>query len=107
MKTKILRFSALAFLLVFMVGCASLGIDTKEKKQARKVTKQKSLADGQIFEANVEEVKDINQIIAYGVLTTPGLVLNGELVCSGRVPTKTEISQFITAALDKEKKHAK
>lgn len=32
MKTRILRFSTLAFLLVFMVGCASLGIDTKEKK---------------------------------------------------------------------------
>lgn len=32
MKTRILRFSLVAFLLVFAVGCASLGIDTKEKK---------------------------------------------------------------------------
>ena len=32
MKTRILRFSLVAFLLLFVVGCASLGIDTKEKK---------------------------------------------------------------------------
>ena len=31
MKTKILRFSIVAFLLVFAVGCTTLGIDTKEK----------------------------------------------------------------------------
>jgi len=32
MEKRILRFSALTFLLLFVVGCASLGIDTKEKK---------------------------------------------------------------------------
>ena len=32
METRILRFSIVAFLLLFVVGCASLGIDTKEKQ---------------------------------------------------------------------------
>ena len=32
MKTRLLRFSIVAFLLVFVVGCASLGIETKEKQ---------------------------------------------------------------------------
>jgi len=59
------------------------------------------------IDASVEEVKDINEIIAYSILTTPGLVLNEQLVCSGRVPTKAEISQFITTARDKEAKSAK
>ncbi|UCD53900.1 MAG: TM0996/MTH895 family glutaredoxin-like protein [Dehalococcoidia bacterium] len=54
------------------------------------------------IDASIEEVKDINKIIAYQILITPGLVLNDELVCSGRVPGKTEMSQFITAALNKE-----
>lgn len=31
MKTRISRFSILTFALLFLVGCASLGIDTKEK----------------------------------------------------------------------------
>ena len=59
------------------------------------------------IDASVEEVKDINEIIAYSILTTPGLVLNEQLVCSGWVPTKAEISQFITTALDNEEKSAK
>lgn len=54
------------------------------------------------IDASIEEVKDINKIIAYQVLITPGLVLNDELVCAGRVPGKAEVSQFITAALNKE-----
>ncbi len=54
------------------------------------------------IDASMEEVKDINKVIEYQVLITPGLVLNDELVCSGRVPSKAEISQFITAALSKE-----
>ena len=54
------------------------------------------------IDASIEEVKDINKIIAYQVLITPGLVLNDELVCSGRAPGKAEMSQFITAALSKE-----
>jgi len=54
------------------------------------------------IDASIEEVKDINKIIGYQVLITPGLVLNDELVCSGRVPGKVEISQFITTALSKE-----
>lgn len=31
MEKRILRFSLAAFLLVFLVGCATLGIETKEK----------------------------------------------------------------------------
>ncbi len=54
------------------------------------------------IEATLEEVKDIKKIMKYPILTTPGLVLNEELVCSGRVPTKAEITTFITTALSKE-----
>jgi len=55
------------------------------------------------IDASIEEVTDINKIIAYRILYTPGLVLNGQLVCSGRVPTKAEVTQLITTALVKEK----
>lgn len=59
------------------------------------------------IDASIEEVKDISKIIAYQILTTPGLVLNEQLVCSGRVPTKAEISRFVTDALNNEEKHTK
>jgi small redox-active disulfide protein 2 len=56
------------------------------------------------IDASIEEVKDIKKIMEYPVLTTPGLVLNEELVCSGRIPTKAEVTQFIANALEKEER---
>lgn len=66
------------------------------EKTTREVVKELGI------DASIEEVKDINEIIAYPILFTPGLVLNGELVCSGWEPTKAEVTQFITATLAKE-----
>ena len=55
------------------------------------------------IEASFEEVKDIKKIMSYPILTTPGLVVNEEVVCSGRVPNKTEVTQLIVSALEKER----
>ena len=57
------------------------------------------------IDANVEEVKDMNKILEYPILTTPGLVVNEELVCSGRIPTKAEVTQLIMNALAKGETH--
>jgi small redox-active disulfide protein 2 len=54
------------------------------------------------IDASIEEVKDIKKIMEYPILTTPGLVINEKLVCSGRVPSKAEVNTFITTALTKE-----
>jgi len=54
------------------------------------------------IDASIEEVKDVKKIIEYPILTTPGLVINEELVSSGRVLTKAEVTSFITTALTKE-----
>lgn len=54
------------------------------------------------IDATVEEVKDMSKIIAYNVLTTPGLIINEQVVSSGKVPTKTEVMQLVINALAKE-----
>jgi hypothetical protein len=54
------------------------------------------------IEANIEEVRDIKKIMEYPILATPGLVIDEKLVCFGRVPTKAEVTTFITTALAKE-----
>jgi len=54
------------------------------------------------IDAKVEEIKDMSKIIAYNVLMTPGLVINEQVVSSGKVPTKAEVTQMIINALAKE-----
>jgi len=51
------------------------------------------------IDATIEQVKDIKKIMEYPILTTPGLVIDENLVCSGRVPTKAEVTTFITTAM--------
>ena len=51
-------------------------------------------------EATIDHVKDMKKIMGYPILTTPGLVINEKLVCSGRVPSKAEVTTFINTALD-------
>jgi small redox-active disulfide protein 2 len=68
------------------------------EKTTREVVKELGI------DASVEEVKDINKIMEYPILTTPGLVIDEELVCAGRVPTKAEVTQLIANALTKEDK---
>ena len=54
------------------------------------------------IDAEIDYVKDIKKIMEYPILTTPGLVIDEKLVCSGRVPSKAEVSTYITTALAKE-----
>ena len=54
------------------------------------------------IDAEIEDVKDVKKIMEYPILTTPGLVIDEKLVCSGRVPSKSEVTTFITTALVKE-----
>ena len=53
-------------------------------------------------DAEIEEVRDLKKIMEYPILTTPGLVIDEKVVCSGRVPDKTEVTTLIAAALVKE-----
>lgn len=54
------------------------------------------------IDAEIEEVKDVKKIMEYPILTTPGLVIDEKLVCSGRVPTKAEVTTFITTSIASE-----
>jgi len=49
-------------------------------------------------EAEFVKVTDLQQIMSYDLLSTPGLVINEQLVSSGRIPTQAEIRQWMTAA---------
>ena len=74
-------------------GCARCN---QVEQTAREVVKELAI------DATIEEVKDIKKIMEYPILTTPGLVVNEEVVCSGKVPTKTEVTQFVINGLARE-----
>jgi small redox-active disulfide protein 2 len=46
-------------------------------------------------DALVEKVEDIQTIMAFEILMTPGLVINGEVKAAGRVPNVDEIKRLI------------
>jgi small redox-active disulfide protein 2 len=50
-------------------------------------------------DAEILKVDDMQQIIAYDVLKTPGLVVNEKLVSSGRIPTAGSVEEWIKAAM--------
>lgn len=47
------------------------------------------------IEANFENVTQIEQIMAYPILTTPALVIDQEVKVSGRIPSKDEIRGWL------------
>jgi small redox-active disulfide protein 2 len=76
-----------------------LGTGCAKCKALEKTTREALQELG--VDATIEDVKDINKIMEYPILATPGLVIDEKLVSSGRVPSKAEITTFITTALAK------
>jgi small redox-active disulfide protein 2 len=51
--------------------------------------------------ATLTKVESMEEIAGYGILRTPGLVIDGKVVASGRIPLASEITTMITTALAK------
>jgi len=78
-----------------------LGTGCAKCMQLEKVTKEAVKELG--IDAKIEDVKDITKILEYPILTTPGLVIDEEVVCSGKIPSKDEVKKYITSASGKKK----
>jgi small redox-active disulfide protein 2 len=46
-------------------------------------------------EAEIQKVEKIDEIMSYGVMTTPALVVDGKVVVAGRLPTRDEVKRFL------------
>jgi len=45
--------------------------------------------------ANVEKVTDVMKIASYGVFGTPAVIVDGEVKCVGKVPSKADVIKWI------------
>ncbi len=43
----------------------------------------------------VVKVEDLDEILKYGILMTPGLVVDGQLVMRGKVPKEKDLAQLL------------
>ena len=51
-------------------------------------------------EATIEKIVDRAEYPKYGLMYTPGLVINNKLVCGGRIPTEAEVMTWVADALN-------
>ena len=74
---------------VFGPGCARC-------VEAENVVRQAAeLAGGEI---SVLKVSDFREIMAARIISTPAVMINGQIKCTGRVPTGSEVADWIAEA---------
>lgn len=72
-------------------GCSNCA---KLEKITREVVEQLGIV------AQVEKVQDIQKIMSYGVMSTPALVINGEVKLVGKVPNKAKMVEILQKVHD-------
>lgn len=79
-----------------MLEIKVLGSGCPNCKKVEEIARR--VVDGLAVQAEFEKVTDINEIIEMGVMKTPGLVINGEVVSSGRIPSDSEVTEWVKQA---------
>jgi len=73
-----------------------LGPGCARCKRVEQLTREAAAEAG--VQANIVHVYDMSAILAYPIVSTPGLVINEKLVSSGRIPQKDEIVAWLKEA---------
>ncbi|MCK7512321.1 MAG: thioredoxin family protein [Desulfobacterales bacterium] len=68
------------------VGCAKC---IKLEELVRATVSEMSL------NADISHVQDFKKIMAYGVMTTPALVIDGEVKAAGKIPSADQIKSWL------------
>ena len=71
-----------------------LGTGCPKCKKLEKITRD--AVEQQGIDATVTKEEDIVKIMEYGVMRTPGLVIDEKVVFSGRIPSTSELNDLLT-----------
>ena len=52
------------------------------------------------IDASVEKVTDLQEIMKSGILSTPGLEINGKMISSGKLPTQSTLVHWIQDSIN-------
>jgi small redox-active disulfide protein 2 len=78
-----------------MVEIKILGSGCANCKRLEQIARK--VAQDNAIEAEFEKVMEYADIMKFGIMSTPGLVLNGKVVCSGRIPSEAEVTAWLKA----------
>jgi small redox-active disulfide protein 2 len=70
-----------------------LGMGCPKCKRLEKIAREVAADTG--IDATFTKVQDMDAIMAYGVAMTPALVVDDDIKCSGRLPSKKEIAGWL------------
>ncbi|HPK23173.1 MAG TPA: thioredoxin family protein, partial [Smithella sp.] len=56
----------------------------------------RDIASKEGVNADISKVEDFKQIMNYGVMTTPALVIDGKVKAAGKIPSAEDIKKFIS-----------
>lgn len=70
-----------------------LGPGCPKCKQTETIVRQAVAESG--VDASVEKVTDIMKIAGYGVFGTPAVVIDGEVKCAGKVPSRADVINWL------------
>ena len=48
-------------------------------------------------QVTLDKVEELREIMGYGVMSTPGVVIDGKVVHAGGVPSRGKVEQWLTA----------
>jgi small redox-active disulfide protein 2 len=74
-----------------------LGSGCPNCKKLEAITRK--VIDTLSIEADIEKVTQYDEIMKYDIFSTPGLVINEKVVSSGRIPSESEITTWVTSAI--------
>lgn len=55
----------------------------------------KQAADNLGLKYEIEKISELNQIMSFGVMTTPALAIDGKVLVTGKVPSPADIEKLI------------
>ena len=75
-----------------LLGAGCCGSCTSTVTLIEQVAQAKGVA------VKLQKIEDLKEVMSYGIMSTPGVVIDGKVVHAGGVPSRAKIEQWLAAA---------